>query len=311
MKKILVIGSFTMDLVALTPRAPMEGETIIGTSFQQFTGGKGANQAVAAARLGADVTMFGKLGRDSFGEAHIETLKREGVNYEYILFDENESSGVGHITLEANGNNRIIVIPGTNHKVTPEDVKNIEEQIKNSDIIMLQLEIPFDTVYKSIELAHKHNKTIILNPAPAVKLKEEYVKLVDYIVPNETEAAILTGIEVNTIETAREAGRKLLDLGCKNVIITLGSKGVLLINDKEEIFKESFKVKPVDTTAAGDSFIGAFAYSLSHGVEHAKALEYACAVGAITVTKMGAQPSLPNFSEVEEFIKERQIGKVN
>jgi len=300
-----------MDLVALTPRAPMEGETIIGTSFQQFTGGKGANQAVGAARLGADVSMIGKLGRDSFGEAHIESLKREGVNYENVLFDDVASSGVGHITLEGNGNNRIIVIPGANHKLTPEDIENLEGEIEKSDIIILQLEIPFNTIYKSIELAHKHNKIIILNPAPAVKLEEDYVKLVDYIVPNESEATLLTGIKVSSIETAREAAKNLLGLGCKNVIITLGDKGVLLVNSKEEIFKESFKVKPVDTTAAGDSFIGAFAYSLSHGVEHAKALEYACAVGAITVTKMGAQPSLPNFSEVEEFIKERQIGKVN
>lgn len=309
MKKILVIGSFTMDLVALTPRAPMEGETIIGSSFQQFTGGKGANQAVGAARLGADVTMIGKLGRDSFGEAHIESLKREGINYDNVLFDDVESSGVGHITLEENGNNRIIVIPGANHKITPKDVENLESEIEKSDIVILQLEIPFDTVYKSIELAHKHKKTIILNPAPAVKLKEEYVKLVDYIVPNESEATLLTGIKVNSIETATEAAKGLLDLGCKNVIVTLGDKGVLLVNNKEEIFQESFKVKPVDTTAAGDSFIGAFAYSLANGQAHEKSLEFACVVGALTVTKIGAQPSLPILSEVEAFMKERQIGK--
>lgn len=306
MKKILVVGSFMMDLVALTPRAPIEGETIVGKSFHQFTGGKGANQAVAAARLGADVTMIGKLGKDSFGQAHIESLKREGINYDYVLFDDVESSGVGNITLEENGNNRIIVIPGANLKLTPEDIEAFEEQIKTSDIIILQLEISFDTIYKTIELAHKHGKTIILNPAPAAKLDENFVKLVDYIVPNESEASILTGIKVNSIDTAREAAKSLLHLGCRNVILTLGEKGALLINDHEEISQESYKVKPVDTTAAGDSFIGAFAYSLANGVEHKKALEVACAVGALTVTKMGAQPSLPRLAEVEKFLEENK-----
>lgn len=306
MKKILVIGSFMMDLVAQTPRAPIEGETIIGTSFSQFTGGKGANQAVAAARLGADVTMVGKLGEDSFGKSHIESLKREGINHDYVLFDDVESSGVGHITLEENGNNRIIVIPGANLKLSPKEVEGLEKNIKNSDIIILQLEIPFETVYKTIELAHKHGKTIILNPAPAAKLKEEFVKLVDYIVPNESEASLLTGIKVNSIESAKKAAQNLLKLGCNNVIITLGEKGVLLVNNNEEIFQESFKVKPVDTTAAGDSFIGAFAYSLANGLESKKSLEFACAVGALTVTKIGAQPSLPKLTEVEMFMKENK-----
>ncbi|AAO35501.1 ribokinase [Clostridium tetani] len=305
-KKILVIGSFMMDLVAQTPRAPIEGETIIGKSFSQFTGGKGANQAVAAARLGAYVTMIGKLGKDSFGEAHIESLRREGINHDYVLFDDVESSGVGHITLEENGNNRIIVIPGANLKLTPKEVEDLEDNIKSSDIVILQLEIPFETVYKTIELAHKHGKTIILNPAPAAKLKEHFVELVDYIVPNESEASLLTGIKVNSIESARKAAKSLLNLGCKNVIITLGEKGVLLVNNNEEIFQESFKVKPVDTTAAGDSFIGAFAYSLANGLGNVKSLEFACAVGALTVTKIGAQPSLPKLTEVEMFMKENR-----
>ncbi len=306
MKKVLVIGSFMMDLVVLTSRAPMEGETIVGKSFYQFTGGKGANQAVAASRLGVDVAMIGKLGKDAFGQAHIDSLKKEGIDHKSVLFDDTESSGVGNITLEENGNNRIIVVPGANLKLSPSDIEAFEEQIKNSDIIILQLEIPFETVYKSIELAHKHGKIIILNPAPAAMIPEEFIKLVDYIVPNESEAFILTGIKVNNISSAREAAKALLNLGCKNVIITLGDKGVFFMNNNEEIFQESFKVKAVDTTAAGDSFIGGFAYSLANDFEYKKALEFSCAVGALTVTKIGAQPSLPTIEEVNSFILERK-----
>lgn len=302
MRKILVVGSFMMDLVVVTPRAPMEGETIIGKSFHQFTGGKGANQAVAAARLGGDVTMIGKLGKDAFGKAHVDSLKKEGINHESVLFDDIESSGIGNITLEENGNNRIIVVPGANLKLTPEDIEELKEKIQNSDIIILQLEIAFETVYKVIELGHKYGKIIILNPAPAAKFDDNFIKLVDYVVPNETEACILTGIKVISIDSAREAAKGLLNLGCKNVIITLGEKGVFFLNRDEEIFQGSYKVKPVDSTAAGDSFIGAFAYSLANGLELKKALKLSCAVGALTVTRMGSQPSLPTLKEVKKFM---------
>lgn len=307
MRKILVVGSFMMDLVVVTPRAPMEGETIIGKSFHQFTGGKGANQAVAAARLGGDVTMIGKLGKDAFGKAHVDSLKNEGINYECVLFDDIESSGIGNITLEENGNNRIIVVPGANLKLTPKDIDELKEKIQNSDIIILQLEIAFETVYKVIELAHKYGKIIILNPAPAAKFDQNFIKLVDYIVPNETEACILTGIKVINIDSAREAAKGLLNLGCKNVIITLGEKGVLFVNKDEEIFQGSYKVTPIDSTAAGDSFIGAFAYSLANGFELKKALKLSCAVGALTVTRMGSQPSLPKLKEVNEFMKQNPM----
>ncbi len=307
MSRILVIGSFMTDLVVVTPRAPIEGETIIGKSFHQFTGGKGANQAVAAARLGADVTMIGKLGKDSFGQAHIDSMKNEGINYESVLFDDIESSGIGNITLEENGNNRIIVVPGANLKLMPKEIDELKEQIQNSDIIILQLEIPIETVYKVIELGHKYGKIIILNPAPAAKFEQNFIKLVDYIVPNEIEACTLTGIKVNSDDSAREAAKILLSLGCKNVIITLGEKGVLFLNKDEEIFQGSYKVKPVDSTAAGDSFIGAFAYSLANGFELKKTLKLSCAVGALTVTRMGAQPSLPKFAEVKRFMEQNTI----
>jgi len=188
MKKILVIGSFMTDLVAVTKRAPIAGETIIGKSFAKFTGGKGANQAVTAARLGAEVTMIGKLGRDTLGEEHLEALKQDGINHEHVLFDDEASTGVGHIVLEESGNNRIIVIPGANLALTPEEIESFESVIAETDILILQLEIPFDSIYKAIELAHKHNKTIFLNPAPAADLDPKYVGLVDFIIPNESEA---------------------------------------------------------------------------------------------------------------------------
>lgn len=305
MKKILVIGSFMTDLVALTERAPIAGETIIGQSFGQFTGGKGANQAVTAARLGGNVTMIGKLGNDGFGEEHIASLNNDCVNSEHVLFTNDAATGVGHIVLESNGNNRIIVIPGANLKLTPEEIETFEATIEQSDIVILQLEIPFETIYKAIDLAHKHKKTIILNPAPAANLKPEYLKLVDFIVPNESETKLLTGIDVTTIDEARKAAHELLNLGCKNVIITLGEKGVFFKNSLEEYFQPAFKVIPVDTTAAGDSFIGGFAYSLSIGKDYASALQFSNGVGALTVTRHGAQPSLPTLEEVNQFLQER------
>lgn len=301
MKKILVVGSFMTDLVAKAPRVPMEGETIIGDSFNVFTGGKGANQAVSAARLGGKVSMIGKLGMDNFASLHIDSMKKENIDYSAVLYDDKTSTGVGSITLEENGNNRIIIIPGANLKLTPEEIIRFENIIKENDIIILQLEIPLETVYKTIELARKNKKIIIFNPAPATNLNYEFIKMVDYIVPNETEAYLLTGIEVKTIEDAEEAAKKLLKTGCKNVIITLGAKGVLLVNEDENIFVDAFKVKAVDTTAAGDSFIGGFAYSLALEKEHREALRFSNAVAALTVTKMGAQPSLPKINEVEEF----------
>lgn len=307
MSKILVIGSFMMDLVAKTSRAPREGETIIGYSFSQFTGGKGANQAVASARLGAEVSILGKVGIDSFGDEQIKSLNLSHVNTQYILRDDRASTGVGFITLEADGKNRIIIIPGANMLLGPDDIINKEDLIKKSNFLILQLEIPLETVYKSIDIAYKYNRTIILNPAPSAKIDNEYLKKVTYFIPNEVEVKDFTGIDVMDRASAKLAAKKLLKLGCQNVLITLGDKGVYFLNtNNEEHFVKGIEVNAVDTTAAGDAFIGAFVFALQRGLGHLDCLKFANASAALSVTRMGAQPSLPNLDEVKKFMKDKE-----
>ncbi|MGP4041099.1 ribokinase [Gracilibacillus sp. D59] len=305
---ILVIGSFMMDLVVRTPRAPEEGETIIGDSFSRFPGGKGANQAVAAARLGEQVTMVGKLGTDQFGEEAIKTLINEGINTGYILRDPQKPTGVGSVTLDQHGSNRIIVVPGANLSYSVTDLEQVEDLIKRSDILIVQLEMDINMIEKAVSIANAYDVPVILNPAPARELSDQLLSQVTYLTPNETEVEILTGIKVNNNEDAEEAGKILLKKGVKNVIITLADKGSLIVNNSEVKHVPSFNVKPVDSVAAGDSFNGALAVGLVRGESIEKAVNYANAVGAITVTKEGAIPSLPTVEEVESFInKSRNI----
>ena len=311
MKRILVIGSFMMDLVAKTPRVPVEGETIRGISFSQFTGGKGANQAVAASKLGGDVTMLGKLGKDQFGEAHMNSLKEYKVNSKYILRDEFESTGIGFITLEVSGKNRIIIIPGANLKLTSDDIEAHEQLIKECDILILQLEIPLESTYKAMDLAYKYKKTIIFNPAPYMDFEKTYLSKLTYIVLNEVEARECTGIEVVGRQSAKEAAESLLIRGCKNIIITMGEKGVYFLNKDNEYFIESRKVDVVDTTGAGDEFIGSFAYGIGNDWTIHDSLQFANVSSALAVTKMGTQPSLPYYHEVVDFIKENASELIN
>ncbi len=303
MKKILVIGSFMTDLVVQTEKVPVEGETTIGKTFNRFTGGKGANQAVAAARLGGNVTMAGKLGEDDFGKEHIESLKANGIDSRSVLFDPEASTGIGNIVVDSTGNNRIIVVPGANLKLTEQDVEGMEDLIRDSDIIVLQFEIPIPTVYKVIDLADKHGKTVILNPAPAQKIDPAFINKVDYIIPNETEASVLANEEVKNLEDAEKVSEMLLNQGYKNVIITLGEKGVVYRNHERFEHFIPYKVKAVDATAAGDSFIGSFAFGLSNDMSIDQAIKLAVAASALTVTKLGAQPSLPTMEEVEALRK--------
>ena len=302
MQKILVIGSFMTDLVIQSDRFTEEGETIIGNSFGQFTGGKGANQAVAAARLGGNVEMLGELGDDSFGKDQIASMNENGIKNDNVLFSKTVPSGIGNPQLDGNGNNRIVVVPGANFEFSPADLDKLEHVIEESDIIILQLEIPIETVYEAITLAGKHGKTVILNPAPAQDLDPKYAKDVTYITPNEHEAQLLTGINTENMEGIKAAAHALLEQGYKNVLITLGDKGSYFTDGNSEVTVKSHKVKAVDTTAAGDSFIGAFAYGLSVGNSIEQSLDYASAVSAVAVTKMGAQPSLPTRDEVDAFL---------
>lgn len=300
--RILVIGSFMMDLVVRTDKVPEMGETVIGKSFGRFPGGKGANQAVAAARLGAQVTMAGKLGQDVFGDQMLAALQAEGVNTDHILRDEEAPTGVGSITLDKTGNNRIIVVPGANLRYNREDLSQIESIIQASDILMLQLEIDLQVVEAAAELAVKHNVPVILNPAPAQSLSDKLLQSVTYLTPNETEAEILTGIKVATVDDGKKAADLLLAKGVGTVVITLGDKGALAASKQIVEHIPGFTVDPVDTVAAGDAFNGALAVAVAQGFKLTEAVRYANAVGAIAVTRAGAIPSLPTQDEVAQFL---------
>ncbi|MGG1675656.1 ribokinase [Neobacillus sp. NRS-1170] len=300
---ILVIGSFMMDLVVRTERFPHSGETVIGQSFAKFPGGKGANQAVAAARLGADVTMVGKVGSDPFGDEFLSTLKSEGIDTANILRDTQYPTGVGSITLEGNGNNRIVVVPGANLHYYSSELNSIKSLIQSSELLMVQLEMDINMIEQAVALAAEVQVPVILNPAPAQRLSDELLRNVTYLTPNESEVELLTGIKVLTLEDAEAAGKVLLEKGVQNVIITLAEKGALIVNPAGNIHVPSLKVQPVDTVAAGDSFNGALAVGIINGRPLKDAVEYANAVGAITVTREGAIPSLPRASEVVEFLR--------
>lgn len=299
---ILVIGSFMMDLVVRTPRAPENGETIIGSNFSRFPGGKGANQAVAAARLGGQVTMAGKVGADAFGEQMIATLRKENIDTQHVLLDDAFPTGVGSITLDEQGNNRIVVVPGANLQYSTRDLRGLEDVIKDADMLIMQLEMDLAMIEEAAALAHRYHVPVMLNPAPARELSSELLSHVTYLTPNETEAEILTGIKITDIADAQKAARALLDKGVKTVVITLADKGALLATPDGIRHVAGYPVKPVDTVAAGDSFNGALAVAIVNGKSLEEAVSFANAVGALTVTKEGAIPSLPHLEEVERFI---------
>ncbi|MBS4197615.1 ribokinase [Lederbergia citri] len=300
---ILVIGSFMMDLVVRTPRAPENGETLIGTNFSIFPGGKGANQAVSAARLGGKVTMVGKLGIDQFGDQAMLALNKENVNTKYILRDRENFTGVGSVILEDNGDNRIIVVPGANLNFTINDLENTKHLIRDAKIIVLQLEMDIKMVERAIAYATNYDVPILFNPAPAQKLSDDLLSKITYLTPNETEAEILTGITINCIENAKAAGRILMEKGVENIIITLAEKGALIVNQSGTYHIPGFPVNPVDSVAAGDSFNGALAVGIVSGKPLKEAVKFANAVGALTVTKDGAIPSLPRLEEVDNFLQ--------
>ncbi len=304
-QEILVIGSFMMDLVVRTPRVPEEGETIIGISFNRFPGGKGANQAVAASRLGGKVAMAGKLGEDGFGDIFLSVLAEEGIDAAHVLRDGQAATGIGSITLDEAGNKRIVVVPGANMHYTVEELREIEAVIAQSGIVMLQLEMDLAVICEAVNLAHKHNVPVLLNPAPAQKLPDELLAKVTYLTPNETEAKILSGIEVTDAATAAEAAQALRAKGVKNVVITLGDKGALVAGEEGTQHVPGFAVQAVDTVAAGDAFNGAMALAVVRGESLAKAARFANAVGALAVTRPGAIPSLPTRSEVDKFLSGR------
>ncbi|MBO1511724.1 ribokinase [Metabacillus bambusae] len=290
--KITVIGSINMDLVTKTNTIPKVGETVLGESFFTIPGGKGANQAVAAARLGAGVTMIGCVGDDAFGNELKNHLTAQGVSVENVKTIPETSTGIASITL-SNGDNSIIIVSGANHFVTPEVVKQHEHLIAESDIVLLQLEIPLQSVMEAVQLAKRHNVQVILNPAPIQKLPKELILQVDYITPNEHEQEMLL--------SASNMSDEELKLVKEKCIVTKGSKGVMLYQYGETLI-QGYKVNAVDSTGAGDSFNGALAFSLSNGAALKESCQFANAVAALSVTKLGAQAGMPTLDEVEAFV---------
>ncbi|SFJ29633.1 ribokinase [Terrisporobacter glycolicus] len=300
MKKICVIGSLNMDLVVNVDEMPKKGQTLIGENFKEVPGGKGANQAVAIAKLGGDVSMIGKVGNDGFGQTLINALKADNVKTDYIQI-ENCSSGVAMITVDKNAENSIVVAPGANFRVLREDIDKCIDSIKQSDIVVVQLETPLDTIKYALQESKQLDKYTILNPAPAVKLEEDIIKNVDLLTPNETELEILSGVKIENEEDIIKAGQVMIQKGVKQLIVTLGSKGSLYIDKDNVKFKESYKVDAIDTTAAGDSYTGALSVALSQDKDIQEAMDFASKVGALCVMKEGAQTSLPTIQDVLNF----------
>ena len=302
MSNILVVGSLNADLVVRAPRFPQPGETISGEDLQVIPGGKGANQAVAAARLGMHVSMLGRVGRDNFGDFLLDNLQSNHVNAQLVQRDE-ASTGTATILVDGNGQNSIVLSPGANGKVSVADVEHAS--FSDFSLLLLQLEIPIPTVLRAALRAREHGLRVILNPAPARPLPDDLIALADFLIPNETELSLLTGMDVTDIPSAEAAARILLERGVKTVIVTLGSKGALIVDGVTSTHVSTFRVDVVDTTAAGDAFIGGFASALLENKSLKNAVRYGCACGALATTKFGAQPSLPTEEDVEEFMSLR------
>ncbi|WP_299029938.1 ribokinase [uncultured Thermanaerothrix sp.] len=298
---VVIVGSLNMDLVVRAPRHPQPGETIIGSGFQTFPGGKGANQAVAVARLGGKVRMIGRVGQDAFGEALLATVARDGVDTTFIRRDPEAPTGVALITLDAAGQNTIVVASGANWRVSAQDVRDAEAAFAGADVLLMQLECPLDAVEAATDLAHRYGLRVVLNPAPARALPADLLARVDYLLPNQPELMLLAGGESD-----REAAiRAVQALGARNLVVTLGEEGALLaLNDQREHLP-AYKVTVVDTVAAGDAFAGAFALALAEGKSVREAAIWGNAAGAIAVTRPGAQPSMPRRDELLQFLAER------
>lgn len=299
---IVVAGSLNMDLLIRAPRIPRPGETIIGGAFHTVPGGKGANQAVAAARLGTQVSMVGRVGRDAFGETLLGNLEEDGIEHDFVVQDGEAATGVALIVVDDNGENSIVVSSGANMRLSPADVEAAEAVIAAADVLILQLEVPLESVIRSAELARGHGVRVVLNPAPARPLPDRLLSLVDVLVPNETEAALLTGLPVGTQEEAEAAAGALLGSGVDTVILTLGERGALPAHAGEMRVSPAFKVQPVDTTAAGDAFVAGLAVALAEGKGLDEAVRWGNAAGGLATTRLGAQPSLPSREAVEQLL---------
>ncbi len=300
--KILVVGSSNTDMVVQSARIPVPGETILGGRFVMAGGGKGANQAVAAARLGAQVTLIARIGDDVFGRSARANLEKEGINTDFVVVDPSEPSGVALILVDDKGENIIAVAPGANGRLSPDDVRRALPAFVQADVLLLQFEVPLETVEAAAELAASAGAKVILNPAPARSLPASLLRHVHLLTLNETEAELLTGVRVCGEEARRVAACELRRQGVEAVIITLGASGAFLSKKDGETVVPAVAITPIDTTAAGDAFNGALAVALGEGWELTRAVEFANQVGAFAATRLGAQPSLPTRAELDAFL---------
>ncbi len=299
---VVVVGSLNMDLVTRALRMPAPGETLTGESFETVPGGKGANQAVAAARLGASVAMIGCVGEDAYGDQLRRALLDERIDCQAVTTVARASTGIAAITVDANGQNAIVIVAGGNGCLTTEVVRRFEGLLASADVVICQLEVPTQTVAHTLRRARELGKTVILNPAPAAApLPSQWYPLIDYLIPNESEAGVLSGVVVESLASAETAARALLAEGAGKVIVTLGAQGVLFASTNSVVHFPAPQVTAVDSTAAGDTFVGGFAAALAQGLSEIQAIRFAQAAAALSVTRPGAQPSIPTFAELKDI----------
>jgi len=300
---IVVVGSTNTDMVIKASHLPQPGETILGGTFFMSAGGKGANQAVAAARLGGKVSFIAKTGHDVFGKQSIELFEKEGIDISFILRDRYQPSGVALITVDDKGENCIVVAPGANAALSSEDITEAKEKIENASLVLIQLETPIETVESVANIVSSKRIKLILNPAPAAKLNDNLLKKITIITPNQKEAEMLTGIKINDESSAKQAAVFLHNKGIETVILTMGARGAFILHENKHSMIPGHTVNVVDTTAAGDVFNGAFVVALSEGKTMEDAVAFACKAAAISVTRLGVQASAPYRKEVESFDK--------
>lgn len=304
MSKVVVFGSFVVDLMARSPHLPVPGETVKGSVFKMGPGGKGFNQCVAAHKAGADVVMITKLGKDSFADVALNTMDELGMTKESLFYSDGVETGIALILVDENtSQNEIIIVPGACNTITPEEVAKIENVIKESEYVLLQLEVNQDANELVADMANRYGCKVIVNTAPYAKISDEFLSKAYMVTPNEVEAEELTGVHVDSLESAHEAAEYFYKKGVQKVIITLGSRGVFVSSDGREEIVPAFKVEAVDTTGAGDAFNGGLLAALSEGKDIWEAVRFANGLAALSVQKMGTTPSMPKLEEIKKFLE--------